>query len=217
MAKILPVHNSSRALIYLHSQLEFGGSLFKQVGAVLDSGCLYVIVPDSSPDDVQDLALERGFVLGGNRNVQGVCPTDAALELFESLHGGADWLVVADAHHLAAEDPVVRRSALQVRTFESDVYFIGSMTKGRDYVRSLILRGSSAWYGAAMLVGPRVAQSLTGRDRWGKDDLSILASDMRALLVRAYDHQGYVLWLSPECDASGLNRAPTVREVNSTP
>jgi hypothetical protein len=199
MANMFCVRDPARALLYVRSQLECGGSLFRRVHGTIDTGSLYGIVPDAIPQEVLAHAFDSGLALKSGSVVHGVRPTDAACEVFESLSGGSDWLVVADAHHLAPEYPATQRTHLAVRTSGPDVYFVGSVTKGRDYLRSLILHGSSAWYGATMLVGSRIADTLTARACWDEDDLSTVASDMKALLVCAYDQQGYVLWLSPEC------------------
>jgi hypothetical protein len=211
MAKILRVEDASKAVTYIQSQLECGGNLFKRAREAIALGSFYVIVPDGSPDDIRAYPFERG--LGASRVdvVPAGDATEAASEVFEVLSGGNDWLVVADAHHLKPEYPAVRRVQLAVRTFGADVYFIGGVKGGRDHVRSLILLGSSSWYGATMLVGARIPEAIVTTEHWGEDDLSTLVSGMKALLVAAHDQQAYVLWLSQDCDASGLNANREVR------
>jgi hypothetical protein len=188
------LHDVPRVADYVGSQFANGGGLFRQLISLLPNGSFYAITSGRAREGVSDLyAFKRGMAVNIPSDGPKKDAVDVAVTQMVAIARDGECFVVADARNSRPHDPSLQRVPFVVAIHDADVYFVGSTREGAGTLRSIIRCSSAAWYSAALLTSAR-PPSWAGGMPWADDDVLAMAHSTRAVLIGAYDDEGYILW-----------------------
>jgi len=187
-ALVTRLEDVDRVVAYARSRLSVGSRLLRALSSALPVGAFYAIGAKAGAEQGGPYDFEQGWSVRLD-----VDSTEVAIDELVTLGGGDECFLLAHAYQARPDDPWIRKRRLTVNVDGDDVYFTSSIGEGRDALRTAIRSASAIWYSAAVLTTSRPPSGSTSTP-WTMQEIAFLRRGVRAVLLGAYDDQGYILW-----------------------
>jgi hypothetical protein len=191
-------------IAWLRSSLEDGLSMAREVlrSIKLEEGEAYAIIPPHAPSDVLYDFEEGGKGLAGSDEV--------LIEAFTQVIGDDTALLVVEDERARPNAPFLERSRSETMTLGEEVYhwFVlrpGNVEEGMDFFS----RSTGGYPTNAVISSPGLETRLCEAGAIRASHVELLVQNLRAVIVSAYDNEGYVLWMPDSRrnrSSSGLRR-----------
>jgi hypothetical protein len=196
-----------RAKSYMRSYLQDGNTLSHRILATsrLSDGTVTTLLPSTiTREDAHDFVHAGKFPESqrirhpGSLRIPLVDIGFYPAERFERfLRARKNNLCVFEGMYAKPQDPFLSRVKSRVYTYGDEVYFVLLSQDARQPEIRQAIREAGWWRGITAIMTsipePVTPQWLEAKE-WDSDQLTLLATRLEALVLGAYDAEGYLIW-----------------------
>jgi hypothetical protein len=177
---------------WLRSSLEDGLSLAGEVlrSTNLEEGEAYAVIPPDAPNEVL-YEFEHGA-----KNMRGSSSDEVLVTAIRNLVGTGSSLLFVEDDRATPGDPFLEQWRSETVTLGDEVYhWLVLSAENVGEVADFIIRSSSGYPTNAVISSTDTETSFGDMAEISAADIKQIIQQLEAVIVTAYDCDGYVLWL----------------------